>query len=201
MASVVSATPAARRRLIRGVDMASLASRDKTSIPEVPNMKIIVRPIAAEDIESFRACLDSVAREARYLALLEAPPLDRIQSFVSDNIARGIPQVVAHDGSRVVGWCDISPGWHHALRHCGSVGMGLLPEHRGQGLGGELLTACIAKAPSVGITRIELEVRADNQRGIRLYERFGFVREGIKKHGMRVHDEYIDTIPMSLLLQ
>jgi RimJ/RimL family protein N-acetyltransferase len=165
-----------------------------------PKMNIIVRPIVANDIDSFRACLDAVARETKYLAMLEAPPLESVQSFVTDNIAHGHPQFVAHDGSRVVGWCDILPGSHHALRHCGTAGLGLLPQHRGRGLGRELLSACIAKAQSVGVTRIELDVRTDNERAIRLYERLGFVREGYKKQGMRVHDEYIDTIWMALIL-
>lgn len=163
-------------------------------------MSITIRPITAEDAVSFHACLDIVAREEKYLAMLEAPPLEQTRAFVKDTIANGYPQLVAHDGARVIGWCDILPGSRVTLRHCGTLGMGLLPEHRGQGLGRELITACIAKAQAAGITRIQLDVLANNERAIRLYERVGFVREGVKKHGLRIHGDYFDEVFMALLL-
>ena len=87
-------------------------------------MTTTVRPITAEDAESFHSCLDFVAREGRFLALLAAPPLERVQGFVAENVKNQVPQVVAVSGGKVVGWCDIQPGWHHTLKHCGSLGMG-----------------------------------------------------------------------------
>jgi ribosomal protein S18 acetylase RimI-like enzyme len=162
---------------------------------------ITIRPITAEDADSFHACLDAVAREGRFLALLEAPPLDNVRGFVAENIKARVPQVVAVAGSRVVGWCDIQPGWHHTLKHCGSLGMGLLPEHRGIGIGQRLFAACLSIASEGGVTRVELEVREDNLRAIALYKRLGFAIEGIKQRGMRVNDVYVNTIAMALLPQ
>ncbi|MBH9551927.1 GNAT family N-acetyltransferase [Inhella gelatinilytica] len=163
-------------------------------------MPLTLHPITPADIPSFHACLDAVAREQRFLALLEAPPLEHMQGFVSDNIARGIPHVVVRDGDQVVGWCDLIPGWHHTLRHCASLGMGLLPTYRGRGLGEALFKACLARAADAGITRIELEARADNEAALRLYRRLGFQVEGTKPRGMRVEGIYYDTIAMGLLL-
>jgi hypothetical protein len=47
-------------------------------------------PIAQDHIESFHRALDFVARERRYLAFLEAPPLESMRAFVLDNISRVI---------------------------------------------------------------------------------------------------------------
>lgn len=163
-------------------------------------MSVFVAPIAEADADSFHACLDAVARERRFLALLEAPPLESLRGFVVDNVAKGVPQVVAKDGARVVGWCDIQPGWPHALRHCGCVGMGLLPAYRGQGIGRRLLEACLVQARQAGITRVELEARADNEDALRLYSRMGFAHEGTKRGGMWVDGQYLDTLAMALLL-
>lgn len=163
-------------------------------------MSISISPIAADDIASFRACLDEVARERRFLALLEAPPLEHMIGFVGENIAKGIPHVVARDANRVVGWCDILPGWHHTLRHCGSLGVGMLASHRGRGLGEALFKACLPLAKQAGITRIELEARSDNEPALRLYRRLGFRHEGTKERGMFVDGEYKDTMAMALLL-
>ena len=164
-------------------------------------MSVTIVPIAESYAEGFHGCLDAVAREKKYLAQVEALPLERVQEFVRESVATGVAQFVAVDDSLVVGWCDIFPAWAHAIQHCGSVGMGLLPAYRGHGIGQQLLSACLAKARSNGITRVELEVRADNVRAIRLYERMGFTREALKRHGMRFDGVYYDSIQMSRLLE
>ena len=58
-------------------------------------MDWVIEPIAGAHIAGFHAALDRVARERRYLALLEAPPLERTAEFVRGNIAGGNPQYVA----------------------------------------------------------------------------------------------------------
>ena len=163
-------------------------------------MPITIAPIALRHASGFHACLDGVAREKLYLAQVEALPLSRIEAFIQDSVSNDAAQFVALDGEWVVGWADIFPHWAPALAHCGTLGMGLLPSHRGQGLGRQLLTACISKAGAKGITRIELEARADNHRAIRLYEQLGFVHETRKKCAMRFDGVYHDAAQMSLLL-
>ena len=59
-------------------------------------------PITQGHIESFHRTLDFVARERRYLAFLEGPPLENTRAFVIDNIKRGHPQFVAVDRKSVV---------------------------------------------------------------------------------------------------
>lgn len=159
-----------------------------------------ILPISEDHAASFRECLDTVAREKRYLAQIEAPPLERVQQFVHDSVANDAAQFVAMDAAgRVVGWADIFPAWAHAVAHCGTLGMGVLPAYRGQGIGRRLLQACIAKAWSKGLTRIVLEVRADNERAIRLYHSLGFAKEALKKHAMRFDAVYHDSVQMRLL--
>ena len=55
-------------------------------------------------------------------AFLEAPPIEQAREFVRDNIAKGHPQLVALEGDRVVGWCDVDAdqtAGHAALRRAG----------------------------------------------------------------------------------
>ncbi|WP_199873456.1 GNAT family N-acetyltransferase [Ideonella sp. A 288] len=159
-------------------------------------MAIDIVPIAEAHIEGFHACLDTVARERRYLAQIEAPPMERVRDFVRDGLAADVAQFVVLDGGRVVGWCDIFPSWAHALAHTGSLGMGLLPSHRGQGLGERLLRACLARARARGLERVVLEARADNARALRLYERVGFVRVSVEHRAMRFDGVDHDSVRM-----
>ncbi|MFC1417133.1 ribosomal protein S18-alanine N-acetyltransferase [Streptacidiphilus cavernicola] len=52
----------------------------------------------------------------------------------------------------------------------------------GTGLGARLLTALIGQAAAVGCTELLLEVRVDNPRAQRLYERFGFQPLGVRRN-------------------
>jgi len=162
-------------------------------------MTITIAPIAESHAEGFHACLDAVAREQKYLAQIEAPPLERLRGFVRDGVSANAAQFVAMDEGRVVGWCDIFPAWAHAVQHCGTLGMGVLADYRGRGIGQRLLSATLAKAQANGITRIVLEARADNLRAIRLYERMGFVHEARKRHALRFDGVYFDAVQMSLV--
>lgn len=163
-------------------------------------MTVTVTPITESHAEGFHACIDAIARERRFLAQVEALPLDRVRDFVRDSVASDAAQFVAVDGDLVVGWCDILPGWAYAIQHRGSVGMGLLPAYRGQGAGRKLLAACLTKARSKGITRVDLEVRADNEAAIKLYKRMGFRVDAVNHRGMRFDGMYYDSLGMSLLL-
>ena len=162
-------------------------------------MSVIIAPVALHHAPGYRSCLDVVAREKRFLAQLEALPLERIQGFVQSSVASDAVQFMALDGKTVVGWADIFPAWAAAVAHCGTLGMGLLPAYRGQGIGHRLLQACLDKAAGKGITRVTLEVRADNAAAIRLYEKAGFVQEALMRRAMRFDGVYFDALQMSRL--
>jgi ribosomal protein S18 acetylase RimI-like enzyme len=118
---------------------------------------------------------------------------------VSRNIAMGYPQLVALDGQRVVGWCDVLPDDRPVSRHCGVLGMGLLPAYRGCGLGERLMGETLRAARAFELTRIELSVRADNARAAALYARLGFEVEGRKARAFLVDGAYHDLVMMALL--
>lgn len=155
--------------------------------------------MTAGHIASYRQCLDAVARERRYLAQVEALPVEAVEAFLRRHLAGDAPIFVAVDAARVVGWADILPDWPYAKAHCGTLGMGVLAPYRSAGLGRRLLAACIEKAWRKGLTRIELEVRSDNAAAIRLYEGVGFARECLKKRALRFDGVYYDALQMCLL--
>lgn len=163
-------------------------------------MTCIIRPIAENDIEGFHQALDVVAREKKYLAFLEAPAKESTAAFIRSNIEHDHPQFVAEADGKVVGWCDVMPARANTTHsHCGTLGIGILPAFRGQGLGRRLMTAAIDKARAKGLTRIELTVRTDNLNAIALYKKLGFEMEGTKKNAVRVDGAYEDLYFMGLV--
>jgi ribosomal protein S18 acetylase RimI-like enzyme len=156
-------------------------------------------PIAQDHIEGFHRALDFVARERRYLSFLEAPPLEQVGAFVLDNISHGYPQLVAVSAGQVIGWCDVVPKPRPIYAHAGVLGMGLLPEFRGQGLGGRLIQQTLAAARAFGLNRVELSVRENNAGAIALYKRVGFEIEGLQRNATRVEGVYENVVLMATL--
>jgi len=166
-------------------------------------MAIEIRPARVADIEGARACLDVVARERRYLAMLEAPPLASSEAWWGNVIEQGWPFEIAVEvvtgGARVVGWCDITPERHPVHSHVGLLAMGLHPDSRGRGIGKRLLSATLDDARRLGLERIELNVYQSNAHARRLYESLGFVSEGVRRRHRKLDGAYEDSILMALL--
>lgn len=155
--------------------------------------------ISEAHIESFHRALDTVARERRYLAFLEAPPLEAVRSFVLDMIAQGHPQFVALSGAEVVGWCDVRRHARPIYAHAGILGMGLLPPFRGQGIGTRLIRTTLVAAQAAGLSRVELSAREGNLIAIELYKKVGFAVEGMSRNAIRIDGVYENLIQMAVL--
>jgi ribosomal protein S18 acetylase RimI-like enzyme len=162
---------------------------------------VLIRPIREADAESFRAALDAVSRERRYLARAEAPPMESVQKFVTANVLAGHPQFVAEEEGRIVGWCDAIPDEEtFGKAHVAYLGMGVLREYRGRKVGQRLLDAVIGAARRLGLEKIELAVYASNVAALTLYRKVGFEVEGVKRRSRLVEGEYDDIVLMGLHL-
>ncbi|WP_419420813.1 N-acetyltransferase family protein [Legionella sp. D16C41] len=155
--------------------------------------------IQKEHIEGFWLAVDSVAREHKYLAFLEAPSIHTTRAYVLENIRNNWPHVVAIAQGKVVGWCDITGLDRPIFAHRGVLGIGILAPYRGIGIGSHLMREALDRAKEKGLTRIELTAREHNLPAITLYKKFGFVTEGIHKNGVYINGVYEDLIFMALL--
>jgi ribosomal protein S18 acetylase RimI-like enzyme len=161
---------------------------------------VMIAPIGVEHIGGFHQVLQTVARERIYLAMTEVQPLPWAEDFVHANIRHRHAQFVALADGAVVGWCDIVPHALTGFTHAGALGMGLLPDWRGRGIGKRLLAATLQAALAAGLTRIELDVYGDNTAAIGLYRHFGFIEEGRKRCARLLDGAYQDVLIMALLV-
>jgi RimJ/RimL family protein N-acetyltransferase len=162
-------------------------------------MEAMIRTVAVEDIAGYWRALDSVARERRFIAFLEGPPMASTEAFVRMAIDKKYSQFVAVVDDDVVGWCDIIPIDREGMRHSGQLGMGVIAQFRGMGIGRGLLRATIDDAWAKGIKRIELEVRSSNAQAIGLYEKAGFILEGRKRRALYLDGGWDDKLVMAML--
>ncbi|CAL9460611.1 GNAT family N-acetyltransferase [Streptomyces sp. enrichment culture] len=74
------------------------------------------------------------------------------------------------------------------------------PRGRGRGLGSEATRLIVGHAfEQVGLHRVQLEVYADNPRARRVYEKAGFVVEGVRREAALRGGEWVDDVLMAVL--
>jgi RimJ/RimL family protein N-acetyltransferase len=125
----------------------------------------------------------SVGEERRYLRAVRKHPDAAV--FVAET----------DDG--VVGRLSVARDPHPASRHVADLGLMVAAGARRRGIGFALLTEAAAWARRVGVRKLELHVFPYNESAIRLYERFGFVREGYRTAHYRRGRDYVDAILMA----
>ncbi|WP_235834028.1 ribosomal protein S18-alanine N-acetyltransferase [Actinomadura logoneensis] len=85
--------------------------------------------------------------------------------------------VVAEDAGEIIGYAGLAA----AADQADVQTIGVRSDRRGSGVGAALLTELLDEASRRGSAQVFLEVRADNDPARRLYERFGFVRVGLRR--------------------
>jgi len=94
---------------------------------------------------------------------------------------------------RLVGQIGINVGDHHPwTRHVGVFGMMVRREYWGRGLGRALMDAMEGHARSVGVLKIEAQVRVENERGLRLYTANGYRIEGRRSRAVKIDGRFQD---------
>jgi len=89
------------------------------------------------------------------------------------------------------------------LRHKGHIwGMYVRPEHRGQGIGTNLLEQALERIRTLPqLRQVNLCVSVANHVALRLYERAGFQSYGVEPGAYRVGDRFHDERHMQLILE
>jgi ribosomal protein S18 acetylase RimI-like enzyme len=159
-------------------------------------MTVDIVYIRKDLILGWRAACEAVAAERIHLGRVVLPPFDPERSFPLKMIENDWPMYCALAGSDVVGWADVTPSDIPECAHRGTLGMGVVASHRGAGIGGRLLEACIAHAPRSKITKIELTVFTSNTAAIALYRRHHFTEIGVIRDYRRLDGVTYDALLM-----
>lgn len=162
-----------------------------------------IRELEPRDAAAALDYVNRVTGETDYLAL-ESGELDwsieKEQQFIEDHRKADNKLFIAAEiEGAMLGLLGFTGDDKKKMRHSGELGITVVREAWGLGLASALMTYLIDWARSSGVVRkIDLRVRADNDRAIRLYERFGFVKEGTIRRQFLVAGTFRDAYLMGL---
>jgi RimJ/RimL family protein N-acetyltransferase len=109
---------------------------------------------------------------------------------------------VAEDDGKLIGQLVAFNmyGRNKRVVHVLHIGISILKSHWGKGVGTKLFEYMEKWAIENGTKRLELSVMTHNERGIALYKKMGFEKEGTKKASICVNGNYVDEYLMSKIL-
>jgi RimJ/RimL family protein N-acetyltransferase len=106
--------------------------------------------------------------------------------------------VAETDEGELVGRLSLARDQHPSSSHVADLGLMVAAGWRRQGIGRALLEEAVEWARGAGVRKLELHVFPHNEAAIKLYESFGFEREGYRKqHYRRSTGDYVDAILMA----
>lgn len=162
-------------------------------------MEVLIREAIESDLDGVIDAFEVVAGEEIHVGM--ELPIDRKDlraRFLGTFLQRDDAVLfVVQAENRIVG--SLSSQVQNGVA---DLGMLLLPEFRGRGIGSRLVERCIEWCRVQGCHKITLGVWPHNKAAIRLYEKFGFEQEGYRRrHWKRKNGEIWDLVLMGLVLE
>ena len=158
---------------------------------------LVLREADSADARALLDYIEAVSGESNFLTfgpgefeLTEEQDADLLRR---DSGAGGRLYLVALIDEEIVGSLTFAAGERSRLRHRGEFGMSVRKHAWRSGIGSALVDTLIDWARDEGIVKkIVLQVRTDNQAGVGLYLRKGFVIEGTMRNEMFIDGTYYD---------
>ncbi|MEW9534038.1 GNAT family N-acetyltransferase [Microbispora sp. NPDC049125] len=171
--------------------------------PTLTGDRVVLRPVAPEHVDG----LWDLVRDPETRRLTGSQGEG---DFTYEAAAAWYATRAGHDDRLDLAICDAASGAYVGEVVLNELDAGNLacnlrialvgPRAYGKGYGTEALRLVLAHAfETVGLHRVGLEVYAFNTRALHVYEKIGFVREGIRRDALLWDGHWHDAIAMSIL--
>lgn len=168
--------------------------------------ELLIREAETQDALDLIALLDQIGHESSFTSLDEngiAMSESEMELFI-DQQAQSENQItlLAFLNDELVGVVNITADQRPRVRHIGDVFLGIKKAYWGNGLGSILMEEAIEWAQSSGsIRRLQLTVQKRNTAAVHLYEKMGFIIEGLQERGAYIEGgEFLDVYLMGQLI-
>ncbi|MTI66551.1 MAG: GNAT family N-acetyltransferase [Firmicutes bacterium] len=166
---------------------------------------LVLREVEAKDAESIIEYVNKVAGETDNLTFgenqfnitLKEERKILIESKKSENSFF----LLAIINDRIVGMLTFRGGKRPRTKHVGEFGVSVLKEFWNLGIGKKMIINLIKWAKDNKIKKINLRVRSDNEKAIKLYKNLGFLKEGVITKELFINGKFYDAVAMGYCIE
>jgi ribosomal protein S18 acetylase RimI-like enzyme len=133
-----------------------------------------IRRFALCDHPELIQTINTVCGEGRWMCTTRFEPTSAWVHALEEPYCSCHLLLVVEDAGRVVGWCRTFPANSENDPQEATLGVGLLPKYRDQGIGTALVRESLTWAASTGYRTVSLTTHPDNARAIHVFSRCGF---------------------------
>ena len=158
-----------------------------------------LRPARPTDGRALARLFADVRAEGRWLITSPGAVSEPSEAYWIGELIRAAEHLalVAEADGEVVGNVLVSVERGVATDHIGILSIVIADGWRDVGIGSEMVAGAQAWARERGLRKVSLGVFPDNERAIAVYERRGFVREGLRRRQYRAGDGFRDEVLMA----
>ena len=114
---------------------------------------------------------------------------DQLKFIKGCALSQSVLMLTAFVDGKLAGNCQISFNTKIKIRHRAGIGIALLKEYWGLGIGSVMFSELIKAAENYGeVSQLELEVIEGNEKAIALYKKFGFETVSENPDAIRLKD-------------
>jgi RimJ/RimL family protein N-acetyltransferase len=168
------------------------------------NLLMVIRPATPDDAAAFCELQQVLQAETPYILPTSIEVLDAAAQ------AEAFAQMLRADWRRVfvattppgklLGYIDVTRRQSSKVQHVAQCSLAIRQAGQRRGLGRALLAHAEGWLRGLDVVRFELTVVCANAPAIALYEKVGFVREGIKRQSFCCAGERVDELLMAKIL-
>jgi RimJ/RimL family protein N-acetyltransferase len=169
------------------------------------NSNLTIRPAVPGDASDMLAYIDICAGQSDYLTFQQGERYITVEEErkLIENFSTGKNGLclIAELNGIIVGNLVFRLGQRSKISHAGEFGISVLKSHWNLGIGRLLLQELLTWAQNTGFVRkINLRVRVDNESGLALYTKMGFLQEGLLRREFYQNGCFYDAYFMGLCL-
>ena len=166
---------------------------------------VMLREAIVGDAPELVIYLQKIGAESDFLTFgpgeLSVSVSDEESILEESRTAKNKIMLLALVGSKVIGGLHFTGGARTRIQHTGEFGVSVLKNYWDQGIGTAMVQELIQWAKnSSEIRKLNLRVRSDNDRAVRVYEKLGFIQEGLITREFFIAGQFFNCIYMGLTI-
>ena len=162
---------------------------------------MIIRDAGERDASPIRDIRLDIVRDPVITFTTHEPDIAEVQADIKSAFDDGRAFLVAEKGGQVIGYATWNefrkgPGYRFTAEHSVYVRAG----HKGEGVGGALMTALLDRAAASGLKMMVAGISAENREGLDFHKRLGFQEVGRMPGVGFKGNRFLDLVLMQIAL-